>query len=77
MIPGFKDVFEVRFAFPFEPQLVRPRYGKIQIPATGWIAFLVEQIYPSGGPAPFKFTTSVRVLPDTLPFRFEPKGRPN
>jgi len=51
--------------------------GKIDPPTKGWTAFMVEMTYPNSGPAPFKFTTNVRVLPDTLPHKFEAKGRPN
>jgi PhoPQ-activated pathogenicity-related protein len=45
--------------------------GRIQKPATGFTAFFVELVYPSGGKYPFKFTTEVSVLPDVLPYRFE------
>jgi PhoPQ-activated pathogenicity-related protein len=39
----------------------------------GWTAYMVELTYPSGiAAAPFKFTTGVKVLPDTLPFKDEP-----
>ena len=31
-------------------------------------AYLVEQEYDLGGPAPLKLTTEVKVIPDTLPF---------
>ena len=37
-------------------------------PAKGWTAYFVELTYPSGGKYPFKFTTAVRVNPDTEPF---------
>jgi PhoPQ-activated pathogenicity-related protein len=50
--------------------------AKIPLPAKGWSAFFVELTFASGTPYPFKFTTQVRVLPDTLPFKFVPKGRP-
>ena len=50
--------------------------GKVPEPAKGWTAFFVELTFPTGNPAPFKFTTQVRVLPDTLPHKFVPKGRP-
>jgi PhoPQ-activated pathogenicity-related protein len=50
--------------------------GKVTEPAKGWTAFFVELTFPSGGPAPFKFTTQVRVVPDVLPYKFESKGRP-
>ena len=51
--------------------------GKVQNPAKGWTAFFVEFTFPSGSQsAPFKFTTQVRVVPDLLPSKFVPKGRP-
>jgi PhoPQ-activated pathogenicity-related protein len=49
--------------------------GKIKPPDKGWTAFFVELTYPGSGPAPFKFTTSVRVVPDTLPFKLETTGK--
>jgi len=42
--------------------------GRVEKPAKGWTAYFVELTYPSGGKYPFKFTTAVRVTPDTLPF---------
>jgi PhoPQ-activated pathogenicity-related protein len=42
--------------------------GHVEKPAKGWTAYFVEMTYPSGGKYPFKFTTAVRVTPDTLPF---------
>jgi PhoPQ-activated pathogenicity-related protein len=51
--------------------------GKVPAPAKGWTAFFVELTFPSTlREAPFKFTTQVRVLPDVLPYKFVPKGRP-
>ncbi len=51
--------------------------GRVSEPASGWTAFFVELTFPSGiSQAPMKFTTQVRVVPDTLPYKFEPKGRP-
>ncbi len=50
--------------------------GKVPEPAKGWTAFFVELTFPSGNPEPFKFTTQVRVVPDTLPHKFVGKGRP-
>ncbi len=46
--------------------------GKVPPPDQGWIAYLVELTYPSGGRFPFKFTTGVRVTPDVLPFEPPP-----
>jgi PhoPQ-activated pathogenicity-related protein len=51
--------------------------GKVEQPAKGWTAFFIELTFPSGSPVPFKFTTQVRVVPDTLPYKFVPKGRPS
>ena len=42
----------------------------------GWTAFFVELKFPSGGKYPLKFTTAVRVLPDTLPFGPPPRRTP-
>jgi PhoPQ-activated pathogenicity-related protein len=50
--------------------------AKVPPPAKGWSAFFVELTFPSTCPAPFKFTTPVRVLPDTLPARFVSAGPP-
>lgn len=36
-------------------------------PAKGFTAYFVELTYPSGGKNPFKFTTGVKVIPDTYP----------
>ncbi len=47
--------------------------GSAPEPAAGWTAFFVELEFPSGGPFPFKFTTEVSVVPDTMPFR-DPGG---
>lgn len=37
-------------------------------PAKGWTASFIELTYDSGGKYPLKFTTAVRINPDTLPF---------
>ncbi|MEO7144219.1 MAG: PhoPQ-activated pathogenicity-related family protein [Bryobacteraceae bacterium] len=42
--------------------------ARVEKPAAGWTAFFVELTYPSSCKYPFKFTTAVRVTPDTLPF---------
>lgn len=44
--------------------------GKVARPATGYSAFYLELIYDSGGKYPFKFTTDVSIVPDTVQFRF-------
>lgn len=50
--------------------------AKVAKPEKGWTAFFVELTFPSGCQAPFKFTTNVRVTPDTVNYKFTPKGRP-
>jgi PhoPQ-activated pathogenicity-related protein len=51
--------------------------AKVPKPAKGWTAFFVELAFPSSKETPdFKFTTQVRVVPDVLPYKFVPKGRP-
>ena len=45
--------------------------GKVDKPAAGWTAYFVELTYPSASPYPFKFTTEVSVIPDTLPYKWK------
>jgi PhoPQ-activated pathogenicity-related protein len=47
--------------------------GRVSAPPQGYTAFFVEMTFPNSGSAPFKFTTAVRILPDTLPFKMDPK----
>jgi len=49
--------------------------GKVEKPEKGWTAYFIELTFPSGGKYPFKFSTAVRVNPDTLPFE-APKFTP-
>jgi PhoPQ-activated pathogenicity-related protein len=42
--------------------------ARVPTPARGWIAYFVELTFASRGPFLFKFTTEVRVAPETLPF---------
>ena len=50
--------------------------GHVEKPEKGWSAYFVEMTYPSGGKYPFKFTTAVRVTPDTVPYPApKPSGR--
>ena len=51
--------------------------AQVPKPAKGWTAFFVEFGFRSSSETPdFKFTTQVRVVPDVLPYKFVPKGRP-
>jgi len=48
--------------------------GRVPKPEKGWTAYFIELTWPSGGKYPFKFTTAVRVIPDTEPFpSYQPK----
>ena len=51
--------------------------GRAAAPPKGWTAFFVELTFASGGRYPLKFTTAVRVLPDTLPFAAPVPKRPS
>jgi PhoPQ-activated pathogenicity-related protein len=59
------------------PQSGSTYVARVGKPEKGWTAYVVELTYKSeGSPAPFKFTTEVKVIPDILPFKFEPKAAP-
>jgi PhoPQ-activated pathogenicity-related protein len=47
--------------------------ARVPEPARGWTAYFVELTFPSRGPFPFKFTTEIRVVPDTFPFGSPPE----
>ena len=55
-------------ATKLEPQADGSWTGRAAAPKTGWTASFIELTYDSGGAFPFKVSTAVRVLPDTLPF---------
>jgi PhoPQ-activated pathogenicity-related protein len=42
--------------------------ARVQAPEKGWTAYFVELHFDSGLPTPYRFSTEVRVVPDTLPF---------
>jgi PhoPQ-activated pathogenicity-related protein len=42
--------------------------GRVEKPEKGWTAYFVELTFATGGKYPLKFTTGVRITPDTLPF---------
>jgi PhoPQ-activated pathogenicity-related protein len=48
--------------------------AQVPEPAQGWTAFMVELEFPSGGPYPFKMTTEVSVVPQTLPYQVDTDG---
>jgi PhoPQ-activated pathogenicity-related protein len=46
--------------------------GRVAKPQQGWTAYMVELTYKvAGAPAPFKFTTQVKVIPDVTPYKFK------
>lgn len=47
--------------------------GRVSKPQAGFTAYFVELTFNSGGPAPLKFTTDVKVIPDVHPYKFTPK----
>jgi PhoPQ-activated pathogenicity-related protein len=44
---------------------------RVDKPEKGWTAFFAELVFDSGYKIPYKFTTQVHIVPDTLPYRFE------
>jgi len=53
---------------PLEPSGPNTWVARVKPPAKGWTAFFVELTFASGGKYPFKETSGIRVLPDTLPY---------
>jgi len=41
--------------------------GRVEMPAKGWTAYMVELTYDVGAPTKLKLTTDVKVIPDRLP----------
>jgi PhoPQ-activated pathogenicity-related protein len=61
---------------PLEATAPGTYVAKIDAPPHGWSASFVELTYLNPGrPLAFKFTTGVKVLPDTLPYKFEPSRK--
>jgi len=53
---------------PLTPSGPNTWVARVNPPAKGWTAFFVELTFASGGKYPFKETSGIRVLPDTLPY---------
>ena len=53
---------------PLAPQSPGIYVARVAKPEKGWTAFFMEFTFDGPGKYPLKFTTAVRVLPDTLPF---------
>lgn len=60
---------------PLEPERRGVYVARIAKPSRGWTAFFVEATFAGPGKYPFKFTTAVRVLPDTEPYSIPAKGK--
>jgi PhoPQ-activated pathogenicity-related protein len=50
--------------------------GTVETPGAGWRAYLVELTFDVPGNADLKFTSPVRITPDTLPFKYVPNPNP-
>jgi PhoPQ-activated pathogenicity-related protein len=58
-------------SMPLQAQADGTYFGQVDMPTEGFTAFFVEMSWDSGLPdAPFKFTTPVQIVPDTLPFKW-------
>jgi len=42
--------------------------ARVSAPEKGWTAYFVELHFDSGTPVPYRFSTEIRVVPDTLPY---------
>ena len=59
---------------PLEPKGDNTWEVKLPAPPRGFTAYMVELTFPSGTKFPYKFTTGVKVVPDTYPHPpFQPK----
>jgi PhoPQ-activated pathogenicity-related protein len=53
---------------PLTPAGPNTWVARVARPPAGWTAFFVEMTFASGGKYPFKVTSGVRVVPETLPY---------
>jgi PhoPQ-activated pathogenicity-related protein len=61
---------------PLTPSGPNTWVAKVPAPEKGWTAFFVELTFQTGGRYPFKETSGIRVLPDTLPYAAPRPQRP-
>ncbi|MEE2776663.1 MAG: PhoPQ-activated pathogenicity-related family protein [Acidobacteriota bacterium] len=61
---------------PLEPSRKGAYEARVPTPDRGYTAFMIELVYESGGPYPFKFTTDVSVLPRRLPYSLDEAAGP-
>lgn len=71
--PSHRDFRLVAIGPAYRATILHPRpdgtyVARVKQPQKGWTAYFVELTFPTGGQYPLKFTTGVRVTPDTLPF---------
>ena len=59
------DAYQSR---PLTPAGPNTWIARVAQPPKGWTAFFIELSFPTGGKYPFKVTTGIRVLPETLPY---------
>ena len=52
---------------PLKPEKEGVYVARVPAPAKGWTAFFVQLTY-AGGAVPYRVSTGVHVVPDTLPF---------
>ena len=62
-------------ASPLAPESRGVYLARVPKPEKGWTAFFIEFTFPGPGKYPLKFTTAVRILPDTEPFPLPEKGK--
>jgi PhoPQ-activated pathogenicity-related protein len=62
-------------ATDLKPESTNVYVARVPKPAQGWTAYYVEATFAGDGKYPFKFTSGVRVTPDTEPFTMAPKGK--
>jgi PhoPQ-activated pathogenicity-related protein len=48
--------------------------GRVKLPSDGWVAYFVEMTFPGPNGNPYKFTTGVRIMPESLPFGPPPEA---
>lgn len=61
-------------ATPLSPVSPNVYVARVPEPEKGWTAFFVQATFQGDGKYPFKFTTAVRVLPNTEPYALAAKG---
>lgn len=67
--PAYKEVV-------LTPESDGAYIGHVETPEKGWTAFLVELTFDAGEGMQHKFTSPVRIVPDTLPHECPPAANP-